>query len=364
MTDINNVANKSKRVERNSNIELLRILVTLFVIILHYNNKNTGKAFAFTEAVLPANYQVLLVFEIFAICAVNIFVVISGYFMCNSRKADVTKILRIYIDVIAFSIIRYLSNCRLGYTNFSIGSFIRTMIPLNWYVAIYTALYLISPYLNKLIREMKEKQFRTMMIISILIFSVWPSLLEFITFRTGIKMTSLNPISIQGSTAGYSIVNFVLMYLCGAYIRIHFNDKRDGKTAVASLAVYVASSLLLVLYANVYFSGALSYCNPLVILQSVTLFKFFQCMNVKSKIVNSLASCSFAVYLMHSFFFRYAKIEQYVTGSLAVIPVHIVLCAIIIYLLSAIVYKVYFFIVNPVLSWALKKLRFLTYEVD
>ena len=62
---------------RDSNIELLRILVTLFVIILHYNNKNNGKAFVYAEA-LPEQYQILVILEMAAICAVNIFVLISG----------------------------------------------------------------------------------------------------------------------------------------------------------------------------------------------------------------------------------------------------------------------------------------------
>lgn len=362
MAEINKIVNK--KTERNSNIELLRILVTLFVIILHYNNANNGKAFSYTQNILPANYQFLLLFEMFAICAVNVFVLISGYFMCNSKKADVTKILRLYFDVIFFSVFRYVLLCMLKRRSFSVSNLISNMIPLNWYVAVYTSLYLISPYLNKIIRGMKEKRFRTMLLILILVFSVWPSALEFITFQTGKKLTSLNPISIQGSTAGYSIVNFVVLYMFGAYIRQHYNDKRDFKTALVSLLIYVFSSILLTVYANTYFSGAVSYCNPFVILQSVSLFKAFQCLNIKSKLINSLASCSFAVYLMHSFFFSYAKIEQYVTGRLRMILVHIIASSIIIYLLSAIIYKIYFFISNPVLTWCQKKLSFLTYEVE
>lgn len=34
--------------DRNSNIELLRIVATVGVIILHYNNIESGKAFLYT----------------------------------------------------------------------------------------------------------------------------------------------------------------------------------------------------------------------------------------------------------------------------------------------------------------------------
>lgn len=45
---------------RNSNIELLRILATLGVIILHYNKVESGKAFLYT-ADIGLNYQFLLI---------------------------------------------------------------------------------------------------------------------------------------------------------------------------------------------------------------------------------------------------------------------------------------------------------------
>ena len=64
--------------ERQSNIELLRMLAIMGVVILHYNNQYFGAAF---ELVQPetVNYYILSVLESLSICAVDLFILISVY---------------------------------------------------------------------------------------------------------------------------------------------------------------------------------------------------------------------------------------------------------------------------------------------
>ena len=347
--------------ERNSNIELLRIIAMLFVIILHYNNKSNGKAFAFTEA-LPQHYQLLVCFEIMAICAVNIFIMITGYFSCSSKKADVTKVLRLYADVSLLSVSRYLLWCISGSTVFSFSKFLYYMLPMSWYVAVYSALYLISPYLNIIIQRLSAKQFRTMLLVGMIVFSIWPSSMELFTALTGIKSTSMCPISTQGSGAGYTIVNFVLMYLIGAYLRLHSCENSNRKSIPRALVSYMLCTILLILYSRIYFSGALSYCNPLVIGQAVSLFKIFQHMKIKSRVINEIAGCCFGVFLMHSNFFKRFQIERFVTGNILLIPIHLILTAFFIFSICAVIYWVYQHTVGILLNKWLKRLHF-QYEV-
>ena len=56
---------------RDSNVELLRIISTLGVIILHINSG--GKGFSYVSD-LFLNYHIMLLVELFFICAVNVFV--------------------------------------------------------------------------------------------------------------------------------------------------------------------------------------------------------------------------------------------------------------------------------------------------
>ena len=345
---------------RNSNMELLRILVTLFVIILHYNNKNNGKAFVYAEA-LPEQYQILVIMEMFAICAVNVFVLISGYFMCSSRKADVTKVIRLYLDVILLGVIRYLLNCVLKTASFSFDQLFRAMIPLGWYVAVYSGLYLISPYLNRAIRDLPKAQFRTMLLVFFVVYAVWPSVLELITAWTGTKLTSLCPVGTQGSGAGYTIIHFIMMYFLGAYLKLHPIENQKYTWAKA-LSVYCVCSVLLILYSEIYWAGAVSYCNPLCVIQAVALFMLFRSFRLESRWVNEIARCSFGVYLLHTNFFRYFQISNQVTGAAWLVPIHVIWTAVKMYAICAVIYWLYLNTLGRIVGKILKRLRFMQYE--
>ena len=65
-----------KQRERNSSIELLRIFAGMAVIILHFNY---GSILAIDQTTGLTHY-ILLVFEAICICAVNVFIFISGFF--------------------------------------------------------------------------------------------------------------------------------------------------------------------------------------------------------------------------------------------------------------------------------------------
>lgn len=82
--------------KRESNIELLRILATCAVILLHYNNPTIGGA---VKNATGLNYYILLL-ECLSVNAVNIFVIISGYFMCDNNKRFFSRPLELIIQVI------------------------------------------------------------------------------------------------------------------------------------------------------------------------------------------------------------------------------------------------------------------------
>lgn len=71
-----------KQIARESGIEMLRMISMLFVIILHYNS---GRAFEYVHEG-SINFYVLNIMECVAICAVDLFVLISGYFLSATQK--------------------------------------------------------------------------------------------------------------------------------------------------------------------------------------------------------------------------------------------------------------------------------------
>ena len=95
------MANKQR--ERNSSIELLRILAGMAVIILHFNY---GSVLA-VEQTTGLTHYILLIFETICICAVNVFIFISGYFGVESRSINLSKLLKLLIQTSVFNFLDF-----------------------------------------------------------------------------------------------------------------------------------------------------------------------------------------------------------------------------------------------------------------
>ena len=76
--------------KRYSNIELLRLLIMLGIIVLHYYNKSIGGRLKYVSY-NSINYFILILIESLCICAVDLFMLISGYFYCK-EKSNITKV--------------------------------------------------------------------------------------------------------------------------------------------------------------------------------------------------------------------------------------------------------------------------------
>ena len=137
---------------RSSNIELLRILTIFGVVVLHYNG-NVALGLVSPGTV---NHHLLLTLEILFICAVNLFVLISGYFLCQTQKRSGLKALELVIQVMTFGVAKYLVTVILGRAPFSLLTLMVSAVPNNYYVTLYVAVYLLSPYVNILLKKLSQ----------------------------------------------------------------------------------------------------------------------------------------------------------------------------------------------------------------
>ena len=343
---------------RESNIELLRILTMLGVVALHYNHADVGGAFAAVPTGSLA--QVLLYFvESVAIIAVNLFVLISGYFMCTSQKRNPWKIITLLVQVSAFSFGMYLLRVVLGADTLQIKSLVGSLVPANYFVVLYGALYFVSPYLNLLLQ--KKTLTRGLLITMGLLFSVWSTVADLATDLTGITVNGIHTISMQGSQYGYTIVNFTLMYLLGGYLRL----AEPKQLATWKLVVaFFANALILTLWA---LSGRLlnrpldnsawAYSNPLVIINAVLAFVLFRRIPLgEVKWINKLAEAAFTVFLLHQAFFRFLGIEKAAISGPVFLIGHLLLSCVVIYVVCWCVFVVYRCVSRPVLAFLEKKL--------
>lgn len=351
LTNSNNLADKEKNIVRDSNIELLRILTICGVVMLHYNGLG---AFA---AVRPNsfNYYVLLALEGLCICAVNLFVLISGYFLSTNNKRRIIKAIELIVQVMVINLaLNVVSTVLSGYS-ISIKSMIVAMVPNNYFVAFYVTLYLISPYINVLLKRLSDKQFGILLGLSLLLFAFWPTFVDSVSAVLGVSYSGIYTTNTGGSQQGYSIINFALMYLVGAYLK-----RKDFK--FSKLKCFVILLLLiavLILWQTWQPQIARAYCNPLVIACAVVIFLIFKNITVKSNIINCLAKGAFTCFLIHGVLLSYIKIESFVNRNVLILLGHILVSIPMIFLVCWVCWWVYDKISAPVFKFIGKKLSFI-----
>ena len=204
---------------RYSGIELLRVFAACAVVFLHYND---GRAFVALRTLdnqyWLANKLILYFGESLCICAVDLFILISGFFLSGSSRRSIDKPLRLLLQVVLFRLGMYLAHC-VKDGSFSLRSFLFCFVPVNYFVVLYCALYFISPYINRAVAGFGRKEWRTLLLIALLIFSVYQTGVDVFQEIVGRQIMGLSPIGAWGGQQGFNIVNFCLMYIIGAYLR-------------------------------------------------------------------------------------------------------------------------------------------------
>ena len=281
-------------IERESNIELLRILLGFAVIILHFNYYPGGGG----AVELTAGFtQTILVFlETLCICAVNVFLLISGYFGVKTEKINFSRVIKLLIQTVAFQFALTFASCLMS-RSCSIIKLIRALLPVNYYVILYSSLMFVAPYINRLMYSLKEKALRIFILFSFLLFSVYPTIVEILEEVTGETFEGLSSIGLSGSDAGYTIVNFILIYMIGAFLKI--TNQKEKRSIRQLIIILVMCIFVLFSWRAFLPNTAFYYCNPLIIIEGVSIFLLFAKLHIKSKVINILASASFSCFLIN-----------------------------------------------------------------
>lgn len=289
--------------ERKSNFELMRIISMFMIIFWHIIIH--GNLIYTSEGITNLVYTILL--AIF-IVHVNSFILASGYFQYN-KKFSLKKFLKLFGLQWFYKVAIVIFLSTLGIVKFSNYSLFKELLPIGtenyWFINCYLTLYLISPFLNKLINSLSKKEYQKLLFIYFILFSILP----FIT----------NNITISNN--GYTIVQFSFLYLIGAYINKyptkHINHLSRRKKQLIFLTFFLSCALLnfitiilaksISIYNNpilkeissTILSQQFNYSPPLVIIQTIFYFLFFETLNIRSKMINKIAAVILGVYLIH-----------------------------------------------------------------
>lgn len=294
-------------VKRKSNYELLRI-ITMFMIVF-YHLLLHGKVLENTAGML---HTLIFMFILLIIVHVNTFVLLSGYFQSKSRFR-MEKLLSLSNQMWFYSALLVIASSLLHLMDISKFYFVKALLPLDfysyWFLRCFLLLYMISPILNKIIDNINQKEFKKILFTLIFIFSILPS---------------ISAQEIYNNGGGYSLGNFIMLYMIGAYFRRYplkdsylFCKLKKSMSMVILTVVFLLCFLMnLGMYyfalgiqsfgflggyiSRIITSMTLSYDNPLVILGALCFFLFFGFVDIGyNKWINRIAKATLGVYLIH-----------------------------------------------------------------
>lgn len=341
---------------RNSSIELLRIITMMGIVLEHYNSGAMGKALLYADPNSLNRWILLVINSVFA-GSVNLFILISGYYLVLVKERSVLKPLKLITQVIVFNEMMYFIYVLMGDREFSIRTLCGNLLPINYFVILYSALYFISPYINLVIIKLTDDSKKTLVMILFVIFSVEPTAADILNAVLGHEITGLSTVSAFGSQSGYTIVNFMLMYIIGAYIRLSDVTASMRKLVLALISIITAITFLSHMNGGIG-SVAWSYCSPFVVIEAVVAFLIFLQLKFYNKYINSLAQAAFTVFLFHGLFISYLDIETAVHSPSIVMTGYITGTCMLIYLLCYCAYQIYNFVSVPVFRFADRMIGF------
>lgn len=302
--------------KRSANFELLRIVSMMMIVMLHLLGNDHGNVLSKTTE-FSAVWIITWGIEAFCTVAVNCYVLLSGYFLIGSKdsedldengrpiKVTIRKVLDICITVWFYTIVLFGIAFVFGWTDASRSTLLHLVTPITgrtyWFVSVYLGLYVISPYLNKLIKGLGQKSFKRLIITSFCMFSILPTVLPvYDTFLTG---------------GGIGIVWFIVLYFVAAYIRLYGLGKFDEWTSRKWFLTYLVMTILILLSKVIIATTTqrllgqtigtslfYQYYTPLCLLSAVCLFMAFNTMRVGKKaenVVLKLSPLMFGVYIIH-----------------------------------------------------------------
>lgn len=268
---------------RKSNIELLRIILIMMIITLHYLNGGIGGALSNTNP-NTFNYYLITFIESLCIVAVNVFIIITGYFSYKKNSIKVSKTVHLFSLCIFYGVLIYLFMIIIKHTIInkdSIGVLLKTILN-RWFVLSYIILYLFIPYLNKLINSISKENLKLLIIINTIFFYI---------FSTFYINTLIHD-------NGYGIINFISLYFIGAYIGKYYDKKKIMK--YKTIAVYIGCALLTLLFSLLTNKEAFAYSSVFNVVGAIALFLTFKNIDIKgNKLINKISTYTFSTYIIH-----------------------------------------------------------------
>lgn len=293
--------------ERESGIELYKVIAIFLIVLSHVIQTLTepnyvlgigeGTFINIATATTDLNVLLLALFRICGALGNNMFFICSAWFLVNSKKMSLKKVVHMILDVWIINMIVLIALRSIG-VQLQISDTVKTFFPTtfanNWYITCYLLFYMIHPFLNRMLEQLSINEHLAFATILFVIYFIIPVL----------------PLEEINLFFANEFVIFLATYVIVSFIKIFKNEWTEKlKTNKCILFVSVISYIVLILCVDFLGLRTNYFLNRLVrwnmnnsLFMFLIAFSSFNIMKKKefiNRTINYLSSLSLLVYIFH-----------------------------------------------------------------
>ena len=261
--------------QRNSSIELLRMLAMLVIVIFHFLARHFGLYVIGSERISQPDLLPELILYHIGGLGVPCFMFISGYYGMKFKQDRFTEMV---LQCLFYALISFIGSL-ICYHVIEKDCFL--FLNYWWFMTAYIIIYLLSPGINSQIESLSNKRLLGLI-----------AILYFVTFSGVIN---------KGSQIGGGM-SLLCLYLSARWMRIYLPEFWRKHSLVVCLILLLVKFILLYIFYVSHHLGGLpylgSYSNPLNMLIVGFLVVSVEKMQFYNKVINYLTSGTLAVYLL------------------------------------------------------------------
>lgn len=293
--------------ERESGIELYKVIAIFLIVLSHVIQTLTepnyvlgigeGTFINIATATTDLNVLLLALFRICGALGNNMFFICSAWFLVNSKKMSLKKVIHMILDVWIINMIVFLGLHAIG-IQFQVSDTVRTFFPTtfanNWYITCYLLFYLIYPFLNRMLEQLNISEHFALTSFLFMIYFIIPVL----------------PLEEINLFFANELVIFLATYVIVSFIKIYKNEWTENlKLNKGILFVSIVSYVVLILSVDYLGLRTNYFLNRLVrwnmnnsLFMFLIAFSSFNMMKKKkfiNRTINYFSSLSLLVYIFH-----------------------------------------------------------------
>lgn len=294
----------STKKERNSGIELLKIIAIVLIVISHvvYTLKTVNPYISYNGYVVDLSIAtadiwkfILAIFSYFGALGNSIFFICSAWFLLRSSKYNKQKWFFMLCEIWFVSMFIFVVMLIIRKGDISGEIFLNSIMPTtfasNWYLTCYLLFWPIHPLLNVVINKLDKQH----------LFRISTALFVIYACFNFIKKDSFFP---------STIILWITIYFVMAYIQLYLKNFADsvkynfvlllvgfvGWFGIAFMANFLG--LHISFLSDKVLRWQTNY-NPFLIILAIALFNLMRKLTFTNKIVNYISSLSLLVYIIH-----------------------------------------------------------------